>query len=295
MTINDDLNAPRRLAALRRTGLMDSGREKAFDQICRLASELLHAPSAFVSLIGGDRHYIKSNCATDDSEVDTFDADVGLDISFCKHVVASGKPFVVEDARDNPLVSNYDSVGRGVIAYAGVPFHAEGETVGAICVVDSEPRKWTDEDLGKLHALAQSVETLMDPGHSNSSPDEPQFNAPYLRSLRDFLRASAAYRAILSQSAIDLAGEESARERLSAASKALHRDFSECSAEQADSIDDLIVLQRRYFGAEERRRKQAEQFASGHGQLADLQSAIVEVSEAEDALRLAALDAGISL
>ena len=50
-----------RLAALRRTSLLDSPPEEAFDRLTRLATTLLRVPVALVSLVDGDRQFFKSS------------------------------------------------------------------------------------------------------------------------------------------------------------------------------------------------------------------------------------------
>ena len=41
----------------------------------------------------------------------------------------------------------------GIVAYAGMPLvDSAGETIGSLCVVDSEPRDWTDDEVETLEA-----------------------------------------------------------------------------------------------------------------------------------------------
>ncbi|MGI8546709.1 MAG: sensor domain-containing phosphodiesterase, partial [Gemmatimonadaceae bacterium] len=51
---------PARLQALRRTALLDTAAEPAFDRLTRLASQLLGVPIALVSLVDADRQFFKS-------------------------------------------------------------------------------------------------------------------------------------------------------------------------------------------------------------------------------------------
>jgi GAF domain-containing protein len=48
------------------------------------------------------------------------------------HVVATGQPLLIEDARLHPVLSENLAVDQlGVVAYAGVPlFASEGEAIG---------------------------------------------------------------------------------------------------------------------------------------------------------------------
>ena len=46
-----------------------------------------------------------------------------------------------------------------MIAYLGVPIHdPHGRAIGALCAIDSSPKKWTDEDLATLEKLALCVD-----------------------------------------------------------------------------------------------------------------------------------------
>ena len=54
------LHDPARLAELRRTALLDSGADEAFDRLTRVAAALLNAPVALISLVDANRQYFKS-------------------------------------------------------------------------------------------------------------------------------------------------------------------------------------------------------------------------------------------
>jgi signal transduction histidine kinase len=76
-------------------------------------------------------------------------------------VVANNQPFVVENAPENPLVCDNLAVpDLGVVAYLGVPLVTADEYVlGSLCVIDSKPRTWTEEDLESLTDIAELVMT----------------------------------------------------------------------------------------------------------------------------------------
>lgn len=155
----DLLRSPSRLDALRRTGLLDSPPEEAFDRLTRLAAATLGVPVALVSLVDCDRQFFKS-CIGLDEPLATA-REVPLSYSFCQYVVASGEPFIVDDARSHPVVACNPSVSElGVGAYAGVPLMTSvGETLGALCVTDSRPRRWSRADVRVLEDLAAAAMT----------------------------------------------------------------------------------------------------------------------------------------
>src|SRR5262245_20878149 len=126
---------PKRLAALKSTGLLDSAPEPGYDALVDLISELLSTPIALVSLVADSRQFFKA--AVGLAEPWASRRETPLSHSFCKHVVASGAPLVVSDARESALLRDNPAISElGVIAYAGVPLHVNGEPVGAFCAID---------------------------------------------------------------------------------------------------------------------------------------------------------------
>ena len=149
----------RRLAALRRTRLLDSHAEEPFDRLTRLAAKVLRVPIALVSLVDEDRQFFKSCVGLPEPWAN--ERGTPLSHSFCQHAVNSGEPLVIPDAREHPLVrDNLAIPDLGVVAYAGIPLrNSEGEVLGTFCAIDTEPHHWTDEEVGILADLAESVTT----------------------------------------------------------------------------------------------------------------------------------------
>jgi formate hydrogenlyase transcriptional activator len=146
-----------RLEALRRTALLDTAPEEAFDRLTRMATAVLRVPVAVVSLVAGDRQFFKSQCGM--SEPLASSRQTPLTHSFCKHAVASREPLIVPDARQDPEFANNPSVSElNVIAYAGVPLiGSDGHALGSFCVVDGRPHPWTEEEIDILRVLATST------------------------------------------------------------------------------------------------------------------------------------------
>jgi GAF domain-containing protein len=146
-----------RLSALQRLGLLDTPPEAAFDRLTRVACRVLRAPVSLVSLVDRERQFFKSCVGLPEPFASTRQTPISH--SFCKHVVGTGKPLIVEDARTNPLVRLNPAVAEmGIVAYAGIPLvTSEGHTVGSFCVIDSRPRAWTFDDVEMLQELAGCV------------------------------------------------------------------------------------------------------------------------------------------
>ena len=153
------LRDPGRLSALRRTRLLDSPAEPAFDRLSHLAARLVHAPVALVVLVDQDRQFFKSCLGL--PEPWASQRETPLSHSFCLHEIASGQPLIIDDARTHPLVcENLAIRDLGVVAYAGIPLiTADGHAIGSFCVIDSQPRHWMADDVAILRELAAATMT----------------------------------------------------------------------------------------------------------------------------------------
>jgi two-component system, cell cycle sensor histidine kinase and response regulator CckA len=153
------LTRPDRLAALRRTALLDSPPEEGFDRLTRMAARLLGTPVSLVALVADDHQFFKS--AVGLPEPWASHRVTPISFSFCGQVVATGEPLVLEDARRHPLLRHNPVIRElGWVAYAGVPVVTrQGYVVGALCVADKTPRLWSERDIALLQDLAASVVT----------------------------------------------------------------------------------------------------------------------------------------
>ncbi len=154
-TVNND----RRLRSVENTDLVDSGEEEAFDRLTRLASKLLKTPISFVTVLEKDRDFVKSHFGLPLPLAES--REITAHPSFCQHIIDSGEPLVLEDARDSEIFRHFPSVQHlGVVAYAGIPLTTQqGIILGTCCVVDYKKRIWTADELEILVELSKSVLT----------------------------------------------------------------------------------------------------------------------------------------
>jgi hypothetical protein len=155
---------PRRLEALAATGLLDSPAEQRFDALTDLASKILKAPVALVSLVDEDRQFFKSCLGL--PEPWASQRETPLSHSFCQHAIAARKPLIIEDAREHPVLRDNHAIrDLGVIAYAGIPLESrDGQPLGTLCVIDHKPRKWTDQEVELLTGVAKAAAAQVDVG-----------------------------------------------------------------------------------------------------------------------------------
>ncbi len=144
----------RRLESLRSLKLLDTPPEERFDRVTRLARRVFGVPIALVSLVDSDRQWFKSNQGLDASETPR-------DVSFCGHAIVGDRIMVVNDATgderfcDNPLVCGDPNIRF----YAGYPLNApDGAKIGTLCLIDSEPREMSQDDLRLLRELGRMIE-----------------------------------------------------------------------------------------------------------------------------------------
>ena len=149
-TLDDE---ERRLATLGRYGVLDTPPEQAFDDLTRLAAQVLGTPIALVSLIDRDRQWFKSRVGI---EV----CSTPRDMAFCAHAILGDDVMVVEDALQDPRFANNPLVtGDPFIRfYAGAPLIADdGLALGTLCVIDRQPRRFDATQRETLALLARQV------------------------------------------------------------------------------------------------------------------------------------------
>ena len=141
----------RRLRALLALRILDTPPEERFDRITRMAAQLFDVPMSAISMIDANRQWFKSRHGLGVSET-------SRSASFCGHAILEPGVFHVADASqderfvDNPLVTGDPNIRF----YAGVPLHASGgEAVGTLCLLDTQPREFSDTDRALLDELAR--------------------------------------------------------------------------------------------------------------------------------------------
>lgn len=148
----------RRLAALRAYDILDTARESAFEDITRIASLVCGTPIAVVNLIDAERQWFKS-------EVGLGVRETPLATSICAHAILEHDMLVVPDTTldgrfaENPLVTG----DPGLRFYAGALLKTpDGLAIGTVCVLDTEPRGLSQEQVDVLRGLARQVMTQLE-------------------------------------------------------------------------------------------------------------------------------------
>jgi PAS domain S-box-containing protein len=115
---------------------LDAGGFRTLDDITAFAAQLCDAPIALVSIVEDVRQRFLARTGLDAEETPR-------DVSFCALAMLGDAIFVVPDATqdarfaDNALVTGAPHIRF----YAGAPLtDADGEPLGALCIIDTQPR-----------------------------------------------------------------------------------------------------------------------------------------------------------
>ncbi|OON39422.1 GGDEF domain-containing protein [Izhakiella australiensis] len=145
---------PFRLGELRGLDLLHTPAEERFDRLTRLAKRLFNVPNSVVALLD-DRYLWFKSCEGFSSKP------INREDTFCAHAILRDEVLVVEDAHtddrfhDNPAVTDSPHIRF----YAGCPLRTPaGARVGTLCLFDSEPRSFSEDDNHTLRDLASMAE-----------------------------------------------------------------------------------------------------------------------------------------
>lgn len=138
--------------------ILDNPPEAKYDALTALAALLCDAPIAAVSLVAAERQWFKSTFGHPAGETPRV-------MSLCSDVVADGAALVVPDAtkddryRRNELVTGTPRIR----SYLGVPLVGrDGLPLGALCVMDRRPRRFTQRHVKTMRDLADQVVVLLE-------------------------------------------------------------------------------------------------------------------------------------
>lgn len=119
----------------------------------KLAARHFNVPVSIVSIVDTDRIWFKSHHGMDVDEI-------GRDPGLCASAILGDEPWVVENAAVDPrTMANPLVAGEmGLRFYAGAPLTTrDGFRLGTLCVIDQQPRQFSEDDVDILADLADVV------------------------------------------------------------------------------------------------------------------------------------------
>ena len=152
-------NEEQRLLALQRYQILDTPKERSFEDLVTIATALCGTRMGAVTLIDRDRQWFKARQALEPTETTR-------DISFCGHAILQpDQIMVVEDALQDPRFSDNPVVvdDPHVRFYAGAPLiSSDGLPLGTLCVFDARPQQLATDKAEALAALSRQVMVVME-------------------------------------------------------------------------------------------------------------------------------------
>lgn len=168
-----------RLEVLRSLRLQESSPDPSFLPLVRLAAQLAGCPSCVLSVLESD---VVRPLAWWGWPPDAMPRETTL----CAQMTSQAEVLVVTDARKDPRFMNLPSVTgpMGVRFYAAAAVRVDGEVVGVLCVLHTEPSSLSSTQSQSLQELAELAASLLIQGRQRREADD------HAQRLYDLARAS---------------------------------------------------------------------------------------------------------
>jgi GAF domain-containing protein len=144
-----------RLAALERSTLAEVEREDAFDRLLELAVAVTGAPRGVITFVNAERTTAISGVGFPEG----LELHAPIAYSFCRFVVATRQPFIVEDAHHDPRTIGDPAIDAfAAVSWIGYAIEDDdGFILGTFCLMDAEPRQWSPKDVLTVATLARAA------------------------------------------------------------------------------------------------------------------------------------------
>lgn len=159
-------NEAPRLQALEATGILDGHAREDLDALAKRAADVFNVGFAVISAIDtttefivGQSKHLPGSTAEEAADMVVMPRSEAI----CDQVVARGKTLVVPDAERDPRFSDHPAIRLWHTRfYAGAPLRTkDGLVLGALCLLDTEPRKLEDDEVELLETMAGDVTALI--------------------------------------------------------------------------------------------------------------------------------------
>jgi predicted PurR-regulated permease PerM len=155
-------NDAERVDALIATGVLEGDKREALDALAKRAADVFDTSVAVITTIDKDREYfVGQSGKLPDAITDDAGALLPMDReqAICNYVVANDETLVVSDIERDPRFADNDTIKQWDMRfYAGAPLRAaDGLILGALCILDSEPRTLEENEVALLETMASDV------------------------------------------------------------------------------------------------------------------------------------------
>lgn len=141
-----------RLAAVDDYDVAGMGTAETFDRLTTLIRNHFDVDVAFVGLVNANEEKFLSCTGADWATLSRED-------SVCTYAMLEDAVTVIEDVQADPRFEHNDRLRElGVSAYAGANLSTpDGHVLGELCLIDDEPRSFTDAELADLQLFADEI------------------------------------------------------------------------------------------------------------------------------------------
>lgn len=159
-------NDEERVRALEETHILDGHAREDLDDLAKRAADVFDVRFAVISAINAEHEYIigqsielPGKLTRDGTDMITMPRDEAI----CDHVVAEGEMLVVDDTQRDPRFADHPAIQLwSTRFYAGAPLRtADGMVLGALCLLDTEPRELSDDERELLESMAADVVSVI--------------------------------------------------------------------------------------------------------------------------------------
>lgn len=156
------------LLGLQTAEILDMTARREFQRITQLTSQMFMVPIAIITVLDEHRQWFKAPVGVD------MDGSLRTD-AFCDHTIRNEGIMVIPDTHlDRRFSGNALVTGQPNIRfYAGVPLIMKsGHAIGSLCIIDTRPRTFSEEQGRQLAAMAAIVQAQIQYHHSIGKVDE---------------------------------------------------------------------------------------------------------------------------
>lgn len=156
------------LLGLQTAEILDLNATKEFQRITELTSRMFRVPIAIITVLDEHRQWFKASVGVD------MEGSLRTD-AFYDHTIRNEGITVIPDTHldnrfsDNPLVTGKPKIRF----YAGAPLIMKsGHAIGSLCIIDTQPRVFSDEQGQQLADMAAIVQSQLQYHHKLGKTDE---------------------------------------------------------------------------------------------------------------------------
>lgn len=147
-------NEETRFQALAYYDILNTLPDQYFNNLAGIIAKTFNTPIGLISLVAQEEVYFKGNSGMEGTDK------VDRGKSLCSLAILEPMPTVFKDARKEPcLLKNPLVAGEfGLQFYAGAPITTkEGFHIGTACVVDKQPRDFSEAEIALLQQFAETA------------------------------------------------------------------------------------------------------------------------------------------